>query len=60
MPSYTIRCKVEATVSFELAADSLEDALARGRDKASKLNPFAKGVSYDDGGLTVDGVFEHG
>ncbi len=59
MAEYTINCKLEASIAFTVSAESLEDAITKGREKAKKLRPFAKGIDWNDGHPEVDGVFEN-
>lgn len=56
---YTISCKIEGTISFSVSADSLEEAITKGRERAKKMNPWAKGIDWIDGHPEVDGVFEN-
>lgn len=57
---YTIYCKVTGSVSFTVSADSLEEAAAKGREKANKMSPFAKELDWIDGEKpVVEGVYQN-
>lgn len=56
--SFCVQVKVDATVSFNVNAESLEDAIAKAREEVKERGVFEKSVQWDDGDIEVMGVFE--
>lgn len=56
---YGVNCRIDGVLGFEVEAESLEEALKLGREKAKKMNPFAKGLEWVDGYPEVDGVYRN-
>lgn len=54
--SFTVQFKVKAIIELNVVADTLEEALRLGKEKANNMGPFKQGLTYVDGHVEVVGV----